>query len=132
MTTEKSLQAQIIRSIGSRPDIRIFRNNVGVGFVGHVENYDRVRAIIMLSKAHQINFGLFPGSPDLIGWQSVTIAPEHVGQRLAVVLGIEVKRPGERAEKHQENFLRVMGDMGGIAGVAHDVEEARGLIYNDI
>ena len=42
---------------------------------------------------------------------------------------IEVKRPGEEPRENQERFLRQMRDSGALAGVAHSVEEAVGIVF---
>ena len=42
---------------------------------------------------------------------------------------IEVKRPGEKPRENQERFLRQMRDSGALAGVAHSVEEAVGIVF---
>ena len=41
---------------------------------------------------------------------------------------IEVKQEGKKPKPEQVNFLKRMREYGAIAGVAHSVEEARGLI----
>lgn len=43
-------------------------------------------------------------------------------------LGIEVKRPGCDASENQERWLDIVLKHGGIAGVAHSVEEALALV----
>ena len=42
---------------------------------------------------------------------------------------IDVKRPGEKPRGNQERFLRQMRDTGALAGVAHSVEEAVGIVF---
>lgn len=45
---------------------------------------------------------------------------------------IEVKRPGEKPRENQERFLRQMRDSGALAGVAHSVEEAVGIVFENM
>ena len=42
---------------------------------------------------------------------------------------IEVKKPGEKPRENQERFLQAMRDSGALAGVAHSVEEAVGIVF---
>ena len=42
---------------------------------------------------------------------------------------IEVKKPGEKPRENQERFIRAMRDSGALAGVAHSVEEAVGIVF---
>ena len=71
-----------------------------------------------------IHFGLGVGTPDLIGWKTVTVTPEMVGQPFAVFVGIEVKRPGEVPTPEQAGFLALLEERGAVSGVASSLEEA--------
>lgn len=42
---------------------------------------------------------------------------------------IEVKKPGQKPRKNQQNFLEAMQNSGALAGVAHSVEEAVGIVF---
>ncbi len=110
--TESQIQAEILRAIGSRSDVRLFRNQVGC-----VE-----------SDGRWIRYGLTPGSADLIGWQSVTVTNEMVGRKLAVFTSIEVKGQHGRLTPEQDNWRRVVSSAGGAAGVARSVAEAAGIL----
>jgi hypothetical protein len=71
-----------------------------------------------------VRYGLQPGSSDLIGWRTVTITPEMVGQQVAVFTSIEVKTPTGRVKPEQQQWLDAVQSAGGIAGVARSVEDA--------
>jgi hypothetical protein len=71
-----------------------------------------------------VRYGLQPGSSDLIGWRTVTITPEMVGQQVAVFTSIEVKTPTGRVKPEQQQWLDAVQAAGGIAGVARSVEDA--------
>jgi hypothetical protein len=71
-----------------------------------------------------VRYGLQPGSSDLIGWRTVTITPDMVGQRIAVFTSIEVKTPTGRVKPEQQQWLDAVQAAGGIAGVARSVEDA--------
>ena len=94
----------------STPGVRLFRNNCGA-----LKDQD----------GRLIRFGVAnPGGSDLIGWRSVTVTPDMVGQKIAVFLAIEVKGERGRATDEQRNFIaRVKAD-GGLAGVARTVDDA--------
>jgi hypothetical protein len=74
-----------------------------------------------------VRYGLQPGSSDLIGWRTVTITPEMVGQQVAVFTSIEVKTPTGRVKPEQQQWLDAVQAAGGIAGVARSVEDAQAL-----
>ena len=110
--TERQVQTQIMKQCGSLPHVRLFRNSVGVGWVGRHPNLTK------------ITFGLTPGSADLIGWRRVAITREMVGQDIAQFVSIEVKRPGGRVDPKQINWRNQVERMGGLAIITHIAEEA--------
>jgi hypothetical protein len=111
---EAVIQAKIRLAVGkAMRAIRLFRNNCGVA-----HHADGSRVV----------YGLAPGSSDLIGLVPVLIGPEHVGRRLAVFAAVEVKRPGQAATPQQINFLEMVQQAGGVAGIAHSPEEAIALL----
>lgn len=71
-----------------------------------------------------VTFGLSPGSPDLVGWKTVEVTADMIGQRLAVFVGIEVKMPGEKPRADQAHWLAQLEQAGGVAGVATSTDEA--------
>ena len=108
MASEQSIQ-QHIRLTCSTGATRLFRNNTGTLRDQH---------------GRPVSFGLAKGSADLIGWRTVTITPEMVGQQVAVFTSIEVKTPTGRVKPEQQQWLDAVQAAGGIAGVARSVEEA--------
>jgi hypothetical protein len=71
-----------------------------------------------------VSFGLCKGSADLIGYRTITITPDMVGQQVAVFASIEVKTPTGRIRPEQQAWLETVQAAGGIAGVARSVEDA--------
>ena len=108
MASEQSIQ-QHIRLTCSTGATRLFRNNTGTLRDQH---------------GRPVSFGLCKGSADLIGWRTVTITPEMVGQQVAVFTSIEVKTPTGRVKPEQQQWLDAVQAAGGIAGVARSVEDA--------
>jgi len=124
--SEHSIQAKIWADTNGRRDCRVFRNNVGVGYVGEV--LDKSTGIIALANWRRIEFGLHEGSSDLIGWHTRTITEADIGKRIAQFVSMEVKSPTGRASAEQRTWLEQVKAFGGIAGVCRSVEDARGLI----
>tara|TARA_R110000868_G_scaffold11036_4_gene54255 strand:- start:5317 stop:5676 length:360 start_codon:yes stop_codon:yes gene_type:complete len=48
--------------------------------------------------------------------------------RHGIAIGIEVKKPGEKPTPSQVSFLTALAESGGVAIVAHSVDEARSAI----
>ncbi len=113
--SEQQIQQEIRIACGTG-DTRLFRNNTGTLRDQH---------------GRPVQFGLCKGSADLIGWRTVTVTPEMVGQRIAVFTSIEVKTPTGRLSPEQQQWLDAVQAAGGIAGVARSVEDAQRLTMAD-
>jgi hypothetical protein len=109
--SEQRIQ-QEIRLALSRGPVRLYRNNTGTLRDQH---------------GRPVQFGLCKGSADLIGWRTVTITPDMVGQQVAVFTSIEVKSATGRLRPEQRQWLEAVQAAGGIAGVARSVEDAARL-----
>ena len=123
--TESRVLRQILRNHGARPDLRLFRNNVGTGWAGdQVQRGANSLPIrlgpddVVIRNARPLHAGLCPGSSDLIGWRILEITPELVGAQLAVFVAVEVKTGRQQPTKDQNQFLGAVDDAGGVAGVA--------------
>lgn len=101
-----------IRLALSRGATRLFRNNTGA---------------LKDATGRLVHFGLCKGSSDLIGWKTVTITPDMVGQSVAIFCAIEIKDKG-KATPLQRRFVTVVQEAGGMAGVARSIEEAQIII----
>lgn len=139
MAIETKIQAQI-RKECSLPENRLFRNHVGSGYspegvhTGLNLIYDtelRKKVTIAIQKGYQ-TFGFGKGSSDLIGIQQVTITPDMVGQKVGVFTAVEVKDPNHKTGidhlKRQQNFINVINGLGGRAGFATCVNDAKSII----
>jgi hypothetical protein len=127
MNNETPIQTQILNALGSRPDIRLFRNNTGQAWQG-VKVVSPQKDILCLKNARPIVFGLITGGSDLIGLRTITITPKMVGQRVAVFTAIEVKAGKRGATEEQECFIKMVQDCGGFSGIARSVEDAIKLV----
>lgn len=112
--SETHLQQQIRLAHGSRTDLRLFRNNCG--------------SLPDPRTGRPVQFGLARGSADLIGWRTITITPDMVGQRIAVFTSIEVKTPTGRIRPDQQAWLDTVQAAGGIAGIARSVQDSEDLL----
>lgn len=111
---ETTLQQQIRLALGTHPQTRLFRNQVG--------------SLPDPRTGRLVTFGLARGSADLIGWRTVTVTPDMVGRRLAVFTSIEVKTPKGRIRPDQTAWLGAVQAAGGIAGIARSVPDALQLV----
>jgi len=109
---EKQIQTEILNNLGSRSDVRLFRNNVGV----------------MVDSNRPLRFGLCNGSSDLIGIQKIVITPDMVGHTIGRFVSIECKSAKGRASKEQKRWIDMVNRFGGKAFIARSVEEANSLI----
>ena len=114
MNPETDLQQRIRLALGTHPDARLFRNQVG--------------SLPDPRTGRLVTFGLAKGSADLIGWRTVTVTPEMVGQRIAVFTSIEIKLPNGRVRPEQHAWQRTVSAAGGIAGIARSVQDANDLL----
>lgn len=68
-----------------------------------------------------------PGTSDAIGIHSVTITPDMVGRQIAVFTAIEAKDK-KQLTPQQRAFLQNVHRLGGIAGCARSVDDARAIL----
>jgi hypothetical protein len=100
---ETTLQQQIRLAVGTNPEARIFRNQVG--------SFPDPRT------GRLVTFGLARGSADLIGWRTITVTQAMVGTRLAVFTSIEVKTHTGRVRPEQQAWLEavIQGQVASLA-----------------
>lgn len=107
---------QRVMLAASRLGWRVFRNNVGV---------------LLDARGVPVRYGLGNGSADLVGWRSVTITPEMVGQQIAQLVAVEVKGPRGKVSEAQARWLATVEADGGLAIVARgpeDLHDASGVL----
>ncbi len=111
---ETDLQQRIRLALGTRSDLRLFRNQVG--------------SLPDPRTGRLVTFGLAKGSADLIGWRTVVVTPEMVGQRIAVFTSLEIKTPSGRVAPAQQHWLQAVRTAGGIAGIARSVRDSEDIV----
>lgn len=123
---ETNLVRKIMLSLGKDPNIRIFRNNVGCGYIGASKKFTQTQTVnvkagdVLIQNARYFDAGLCVGSSDLIGLKSVKITPEMVGTEIACFVAIEVKLPSGRVQQNQINFLEMVKKLGGKGIICRD------------
>lgn len=111
---------------------RLWRNNIGTAIRGTSVLIAKHRQQVILEPgdaciraARYVNFGLVPGSGDLIGIQTVTVTSDMVGKKLGVFVSAEAKTKRGRPTDEQKSWLEMVNSLGGIAFVFRDTEEAK-------
>jgi hypothetical protein len=97
----------------STGDVRLWRNNVGR---------------LQTADGRWVQYGLAPGSSDLIGLQSIIITQDMVGARIARFVAIEAKSERGRIMPAQRYFLEVVDNLGGLSAIVRTEDEARELL----
>lgn len=123
---ESEIQARVMRALSQDPDVRIFRNQVGLAWQG--DYCSNKGGILILRNSRPIKFGLIPGSADAIGWKTITITPQDVGKRFAVFTSIEIKKISGRPSDAQINWLDVTTAAGAFSGIARSPEQALAIV----
>ena len=111
---ETNIQQRIRLALGTDPNVRLFRNQVG--------------QLPDPRTGRPVQFGLAKGSADLVGFKTITITPDMVGDTVAVFTSIEVKTPNGSLTTPQQNWLNAVKTAGAIAGVARSPEDAIRII----
>ena len=125
-TNETSLSKKVMLAIGSRPNFRIFRNNVGSAWIGKSKKFTKKQTVnvesgdVLVQQGRFFEAGLCPGSSDLIGLEAVKITPDMVGRTIAVFVAVEVKTIGGKVRKEQINFLGMINRFGGKGIICRD------------
>lgn len=121
MSSESRVQSEV-RIEAARRGIRLWRNNNGAG---RLENGSYVR-FGLANDSPQLNAMLKSG--DLIGYETVTITPDMVGQKIARFLSVECKPTDFRPDKSprylaQKRWADLVNRAGGRAVFATSREQ---------
>lgn len=112
----KVSEADLMRRIqkyATKLRARLFRNNVGLGWVGAWKRFTRTETVVvgpgdvLIRQARPFHSGLHKGSGDLIGW-------DKTGRFLSV----EVKTNKGRQSPEQIKWAEAVASSGGISIVA--------------
>lgn len=129
--TEAKVQADI-RIAAGHHSCRLWRNNSGACY----DQSGRLIRYGLGNDSAQMNKRI--KSPDLVGWTTVTVTPEMVGQQVAIFTGVECKAPGWNSgkkfterEQAQLEFIGLVCNDGGYAGFAASVDHFKRIIEQE-
>lgn len=111
--TEKNEINRLLLDLPS--NMRLFRNNVGTAWAGVI--VAKTSSTITLREARPLHAGLCVGSSDLIGWTTIEITEDMVGEKVAVFTAIEVKAGNTKTTDAQANFVDQVNNAGGMASI---------------
>ena len=104
--------------------IRLKASELGVTLFKNVRGF-----FWTLDKKRKIRAGLMcDGASDLIGYKSIKITQEMVGERISVFVALEIKTPLGHASEEQKDFIARVKERGGIAGIARSSEDAEKIL----
>lgn len=107
---ERDVNAEITKVAKMFHNVKLWRNN---------------RGQVMLPNGGRLTYGVGPnGAADFIGYRTITVTSDMIGEQIAQFLCIESKRPGENATNEQMDFAADVYADGGRSGVAHSGIEA--------
>ena len=112
--SENQIQQEIRLAVGQEKNLRLFRNETG--------------SLPNPRTGKWVDFGLAKGSSDLIGFKTIEVTPDMVGEKLAVFTSIEVKNKRGKVSELQHNWLQVVKKAGGITGVARSIQDALNIL----
>jgi len=120
MTVEHDIQ-NAVRLVASNAGLTLWRNNVGVGWVGKVVHLPD--GSVLIKNPRPLHAGLCKGSSDLIGYRARIIRLDDIGTTIAQFAAVEVKTLVGRERVKQQHFRDHVTDAGGFAIVARSPED---------
>lgn len=124
--SEAKIKRDIQKQLNADPHVRVFNCPTGVFYQGEI--VERTTTTITLKNPRRVDVGLVKGGSDLIGWRSLLITADMVGSRIAQFLGIETKDKYKKPTAEQIQFITVVNNAGGAAGVARSTEDAQQIL----
>lgn len=124
-TPESEFKNQFDKLIVKTKHTRLFANPSGNAWVGRLLKHNGTS--VSLAYARRMQFGLLsPGAPDRIGWKTITITENMVGQTIAQFCAVELKRPDGkgRISPEQIDAINLINSVGGLAVVIDNMEQA--------
>lgn len=118
----------------SRTAARLFLNPVGVGVVGKVERINHAGPVFLqpgdyvVRFGQRIDYGLTPGSADIIGITPRVVTAEDIGRTIGVFTSLEVKHGADRLKPHQAQWLNFVQRSGGEAAEVRSEADALAVI----
>lgn len=122
-----NLVSEILVS-ASRLGSRLFRRNIGMGWIGQAKRFSVATSIVakpgdvLIRNARPFHNGEV-GQSDTYGWRPVVITADMIGQTIAQHVEIEAKTGTGRETPEQRYWRDAVNRAGGRAGVARSVED---------
>lgn len=115
---------------------RLFRNETGQGVTGRVVEIFKPTTVtlrrgdFLVRNGHRIKYGLLKGGGDLIGYATIEITPDMVGQRIAVFASAEGKVGKDKLRPEQRVWHDNVKAAGGISVEVRAPEDAIAAILS--
>lgn len=125
-------ETNIVRSgllAASRLGARMFRQNVGQGWIG--QSQKKPNGDVVIKQARPFHAG-FEGLLDTSGFVSVVVTQDMVGQTIARYSEIEYKTETGRVSDIQRARIKLVRSFGGLAGVARSDDDVRAILAGEI
>ncbi len=122
---ESNIQ-QNIRLAATDNDCTLFRANAGVAWIGN--KMTRMKDGSLVIHDPRPFHGMIEGFPDLVGWKTMTVTPDMVGQKIAIIVMPEVKTPTGKKREAQERFEKKALADGVRYGFVRSVEDFEKLV----
>jgi len=123
---ESKVMKQIQLGLGQMAHLKLFRNNVGLGWVGKlIRRAAGDRGLtVTLDSARPLHAGLCVGSGDLIGWEEIVITDAMVGKTIAQFVSVEVKGQRTKTTEEQIDWAKAVRNAGGKALIVMSESQA--------
>jgi hypothetical protein len=131
---ESTIFKKVMLALHQIPGVKCFWNNVGMAYIGKTtrlkngQHYIARQGDIVVHSARPFHAGLVKGSGDGIGWRTITITPDMVGQQVAQFLSVETKTKSGRVRDDQKNWQDVVNNSGGLAVIVRSEVDAVELV----
>lgn len=113
------LTSRILARHGSRPDLVLWTNPTGKGWVGPVRRRRNDGCLVLQPGAARVEFGLCIGSSDLVG----IVGQGHETLEAGRFIALEIKANGDTLQDHQRRWLDLVIELGGLAAVVRSVDD---------
>lgn len=132
---EVSFGKQLQRRHGARPNVRMWRNVSAAAHVGRLVHRAKVSGLYplavgdcVLRGGKPIHAGLATGSGDYIGIKRVPVIELPRDGYAGLFTSIELKTENTATEEHQRNWMQMVLNMGGLACIAHAMDEVDAIL----
>lgn len=124
MSERQAMNANLVKL--SKEGFRLFRNNVGKAWSGKSTFIKKITTVtlepgdVLVRRARRIHFGLLKGSGDMIGYKTVKITEDMVGQEIAIFTSVEQKVKRGKRSQEQVDWDAAIKRAGGISLLLED------------